>query len=221
MQAIIFDFNGTLYSDTDLHEAAWQKFIQEVFGYPLSEAEFAKIHGRTNHLTMERLLDRTLTKEEGEAFSNRKEAIYREIVLEKQHDQLIDGVIGFFDFLQEKGYPMNIATASPRVNVAFYFDYFQLNRWFDFEKVVYDDGTLNSKPAPDYYVQAAKNIGANPQEMIVFEDSSIGLQGAANAQAKQIIAIATNGNHEDLIKTGVVSFVIDDYRDERLSRLFK
>lgn len=115
---------------------------------------------------------------------------------------------------------MNIATASPRVNVAFYFDYFQLNRWFDFEKVVYDNGTLNSKPAPDYYVQAAKNINANPQEIVVFEDSPIGLQGVANAQAKQIIAVSTNGNHRKLEATGVVDFVIDDFRDERLIQLF-
>jgi HAD superfamily hydrolase (TIGR01509 family) len=220
MKAIIFDFYGTLFSDTALHEEAWQQFIQEVLGYQLSETEFAKIHGRTNHLTMERLLNRPLSKEEGETFSNRKEAIYREIVLEKEHDQLIEGVTEFFDLLQQKGYSMNIATASPRVNVAFYFDYFQLNRWFDFEKVVYDNGTLNSKPAPDYYVQAAKNINANPQEMVVFEDSPIGLQGAANAQAKQIIAVSTNGNHQKLEETGVVDFVIDDFRDERLIQLF-
>ncbi len=115
---------------------------------------------------------------------------------------------------------MNIATVSPRVNVAFYFDYFQLTRWFDFEKVVYDNDTLNSKPAPDYYMQAAKNINANSQEMLVFEDSLIGLQGAANTQAKQIIAVSANGNHQKLGERGVVDFVIDDFRDERLIQLF-
>jgi HAD superfamily hydrolase (TIGR01509 family) len=46
-----------------------------------------------------------------------------------------------------------------------------LSRWFDLSKVVYNDGTLASKPAPDYYVQAAINVGINPEEMWVFEDS--------------------------------------------------
>ncbi len=98
-KAIIFDFKSTLFSDTALHEEAWQQFIQEVLGYQLSETAFAKIHGCTNHLTMECLLNRPLSKEESETFSNRKEAIYREIVLEKEHNQLIDGVTGFFDLL--------------------------------------------------------------------------------------------------------------------------
>lgn len=29
MHAFIFDFNGTLFKDSDKHEAAWQQFAQE------------------------------------------------------------------------------------------------------------------------------------------------------------------------------------------------
>lgn len=220
MDAIIFDFNGTLFSDTALHEQAWQQFIQELLGHPLSIEEFSRIHGRTNHLTMERLLERPLTKMEGEELSNRKEAIYREMVLAGQHDELIAGVTDFFDWLKENKYPMNIATASPKVNVDFYFDFFQLNRWFDLEKVVYDNGQIASKPAPDQYIQAALNIQADPRKVTIFEDSPIGLQGAKNAQASQIVAVSTNGNHAILEQTGVVDLIIDDYTDERLRRLF-
>lgn len=219
MNAIIFDFNGTLFRDTALHEQAWKLFIQELLGYVLSDEEFSKIHGRTNHLTMERLLGRSLTKEEGEDLSNRKEAIYREIVLEKQHNELIAGVTDYFEFLKENKVPMNIATASPKVNVDFYFDFFQLNRWFDLEKVVYDNGRLASKPAPDQYIQAALNINAEPKKATIFEDSAIGLQGAANAQAEKIIAMSTDNNHAKLEQTGVVDFIIDDFTDERLRRL--
>ena len=219
MQSIIFDFNGTLLSDTALHEEAWQQFVQELIGRRLTAEEFHRIHGRTNHLIVEGILARRLTDAEAEELSERKEAIYRELVLKEDKIELIAGVTDFFDALKENGCLMNIATASPKANLDFYFDIFQLARWFDYEKVIYNDGLLASKPAPDFYVQAAVNLAADPKQMIVFEDSFVGLQGAKNAQAKQIVAVATDGNHEALEQTGLVDFVIDDFFDPRLQTL--
>lgn len=37
---------------------------------------------------------------------------------------------------------MTIATATVKENVEFYFDVFQLDRWFDFDKVTFDDGSF-------------------------------------------------------------------------------
>lgn len=219
MQSIIFDFNGTLFSDTALHEQAWQQFIQELVGRKFTEEEFDQIHGRTNHLIIEGVLGKTITKAEGEELSERKEAIYRDLVLKENQMQLIAGTTDYFAFLKENQQLMNIATASPKTNLDFYFDVFQLDRWFDYKQVVYNDGSLASKPAPDYYIQAALNVGANPKQMIIFEDSLIGLQGARHAEAKQIIAVATAGNHEELNKTGLVDFVIDDFTDSRIQQM--
>lgn len=219
MGAIIFDFNGTLYRDTELHERAWQQFIQELIGRKFTDEEFHQIHGRTNHLVLEDVLGRSLTAEEGNELSERKEAIYREEVIKEDKVELISGAEAFFNFLKEKKVPLNIATASPKVNVDFYFEQFQLDRWFDYQKIVYNNGTLASKPAPDYYVQAAKNVGALPKEMIVFEDSLIGLQSAYNAQSKQIVGVSTNGNHQFLEETGLADLVIDDYTDSRIRDL--
>ncbi|MGX6980065.1 HAD family hydrolase [Vagococcus elongatus] len=221
MQSIIFDFNGTLFSDSHLHEQAWQQFIQELIGRKFTPEEFDHIHGRTNHLVMEKILGKSLSDAEGEKLSNRKEAIYRDLVLEDKNPKLIKGVTEYFDFLKDKKCPMNIATVSPKVNVDFYFDIFQLGRWFDYEHVVYNDGTLKSKPAPDFYIQAALNIGGNLDRMIVFEDSPIGLQGAANAKAEHIIAVSTEGNHQKLEDTGLVDFVIDDFLDVRIKEIIR
>ncbi|MCD5002927.1 HAD family phosphatase [Enterococcus saccharolyticus] len=219
MQGIVFDFNGTLLSDTAIHEGAWRQYIQSLLNRPITEEEFQQIHGRTNHLIMEKFLNKQLTSNEAERYSEEKEAVYRELLLQEETVELIQGVTEFFDYLQEKNVRMNIATASPKSNVDFYFDFFDLGRWFDLEKIVYNDGTLASKPAPDYYLQAAKNVGITPEEMIVFEDSPIGLQGAANAKAKHVVAVATNGNHDTLQELDAVKVVIDDFMDPRLREL--
>ena len=40
MKAIVFDFNGTMYMDTDKHRQAWNLFFQKYIGRPLEEEEF-------------------------------------------------------------------------------------------------------------------------------------------------------------------------------------
>jgi len=57
IKGVIFDFNGTLFFDSDKHESAWKKISSEIRGYPLSDEEIAsKIHGRINKTILEYLL---------------------------------------------------------------------------------------------------------------------------------------------------------------------
>lgn len=72
MQSFIFDFNGTLFSDSSLHERAWQEFIFELIGRKFSKEEFDQIHGRTNHLNMEAILGEKLSKEKANQLSEKK-----------------------------------------------------------------------------------------------------------------------------------------------------
>ena len=44
-----------------------------------------------------------------------------------------------------------------------------MERWFDPEKIVYDDGTLPGKPNPDIYLKAARTIGLAPSRCVVVE----------------------------------------------------
>ena len=40
MKAIVFDFNGTMFMDTDKHRLAWNEFFAKMIGRPLTEEEF-------------------------------------------------------------------------------------------------------------------------------------------------------------------------------------
>lgn len=57
--------------------------------------------------------------------------------------------------------------------------------------------------------------------MVTFEDSPIGLQGAYNAQASKIIAVATVNNYEKLERTGLVDLVIDDFTVPRIREILR
>ncbi|MGX7352430.1 HAD family hydrolase [Enterococcus canis] len=213
---VVFDFNGTLYQDTPYHEQAWREFAKDLLGRELTDEEFREIHGRTNAVILARLLNRPLSSEEAERLSVEKEKVYQKIVAQKGKPQLTKGATAFFDYLKEQGIPFTIATASGKFNVDFYFELFELARWFDYEQVVYGDGTLPGKPAPDLFLEAARRLGGNPNEMVIFEDSHLGLEAAKNANPAKIIAIETAGNRRELAASGLPDLIITDFTDPRL-----
>ena len=44
-EAVIFDFNGTLFFDTEKHIEAWKSYAEQIIGRPLKDEENAAIMG--------------------------------------------------------------------------------------------------------------------------------------------------------------------------------
>ena len=42
MKAVLFDFNGTLFFDTDIHIDVWKKYIKEKLNIEFTTEEFLK-----------------------------------------------------------------------------------------------------------------------------------------------------------------------------------
>lgn len=158
MTGIIFDFNGTMFMDSDLHEAAWLQLIQKYSDSKVTEEDILKnLHGKTNDVVLRNFISKNLTDEEIQRLSDEKEAYYRETVLNSSaHKEFTKGLKEVLDYLKKKNSPMTIASASPKINMDFYFDYLDLGIWFDYEKIVYHDGSFPGKPAPDIFLIAAK-----------------------------------------------------------------
>ena len=76
-------------------------------------------------------------------------------------------------------------------NVEFYIREFQLANWFDLDKIVYSNGKIPGKPAPDIFEIAAEKINLAPKDCIVVEDAIAGINAAKSAGIGKIIAIAS------------------------------
>ncbi|MBO1308525.1 HAD family phosphatase [Enterococcus sp. 669A] len=222
MQGVVFDFNGTLFRDSAYHETAWHTFISQETDRVLTKQEFEHhVHGVNNHGALEYIFNKKLDKKTADELAERKEKIYRDMVVALDSgNELVEGAEEYLDFLTERKIPITIATASMKNNVDFYFDFFKLDRWFDYDKVVYNDGDVPSKPAPDFYLLAAKNIQCPPEEVIVFEDSVSGIRSAFSAKVGAIWGVSTDGNNKMLLQSGVLAGVIDDYHDKRIYEQF-
>lgn len=210
-KAVIFDFNGTLFQDTKYHLEAWRQYSTKLRGYPFTDEEM--IHhmlGKTNELIIEYCINKKPDKDFSIRCGAEKEALYREILLKTSESiNLTNGAVKFLDYLKSNNTPINIATGSEKTNLDFYIKTFNLEKWFNISKIVYDDGNIKGKPNPDIYLNAAKNINVAPENCIVFEDALSGINAALSAGIGKIYAIKDRENRFEF-ESEKVSF-IDDF----------
>lgn len=192
MRGVIFDFNGVLLWDAELHEEAWQAAAQRLLGRPLDAHEFEQhVHGRPNAGILAYLLGRPVAGGELHELAQLKESLYRELCLQRPDIFVLSpGAEALLDALVARGIPHTIATSSDRMNLDFFVTHLGLARWFDTGLVVHDDGKRPGKPAPDCYLQAATNLGLAAQDCIVIEDAVSGFRAARTAGAGCLIALA-------------------------------
>jgi beta-phosphoglucomutase-like phosphatase (HAD superfamily) len=221
-KAIIFDFNGVLWWDAHLQEGSWRQFAVAAFGATLSKREIADhVHGRTNQHTLEYLAGRPLGRDEVWQLTQQKETIYRQMCLDQGPGfSLSPGATELLGFLVSHGVPRTIATASEGVNVGFFVEHLGLGQWFDVQQIVYDDGSRPGKPAPDIYLQAARNLGLEPAWCVVVEDSSSGIRAARAAGIGHIVALGPVVKHDRLLRLAGVCEAVESLGKIPKERLF-
>jgi beta-phosphoglucomutase len=212
-KGIIFDFNGVLLWDAPLHVQAWQATALRLRGTELNDDEFSiHVHGRTNAHILGYLTGRMLHGKELLDLIQVKESMYRDLCL-KNPDRFVlsPGAQALLDFLAAEGIPRTIATASERTNLDFFVHHLGLAKWFDRQRIVYDDGFLPGKPAPDMYTKAATNIQVPPHECIVVEDAISGFKSAHAANIGYIVGLGPRATHGRLLACEGVSAAIESF----------
>ena len=221
-KGIIFDFNGTLYWDSALHKQAWREYSKILRGEMFTDEEMVKhMFGRTNEEIIRYAIKKQPSAEMVKKIGDEKEELYRQMSLKnKENLHLAKGAVEFLDFLKKNDIPRTIATMSDKNNVDFYFETFNLSKWFDIENVVYADGIVPSKPAPDIYQIAANNLKLKPQDCIVIEDALSGIESAKAAGIGKIIAICSEESPELYKDIPCVTGIINNF-DELDRSLFE
>ncbi len=193
-QGVIFDFNGTLFWDTKLHNKAWDVFLERYDIKLDDQSKFRKIHGKNNKDILFGIFGEGFSDDKLARLALEKETLYQQLCLQT-HMAMAPGAEAFLDFLKQRGIPFTIATASGKENLDFYFEHLPLTDWFDYDKVVYNDGTIKGKPDPEIYHKAMTAIGVDAGDVLVFEDANMGLLAAKNAGAGGIVVV--NSNDDD------------------------
>lgn len=194
LKGVVFDFNGTLFWDTDIHNRAWDIFLEKN-NIRLSDKEKnIKIHGKNNKDILNNLFADRLSNEEVSRLSTEKEKIYQQLCLQTNM-RLAPGAREFLSFLRNINISFTIATASELFNVDFYFEHLKLNSFFERSKVIFNNDSIRSKPDPQIFQMAINILGLKECETLIFEDSISGIIAAENAKAAKIIIV--NSNDDD------------------------
>lgn len=216
MKAILFDFNGTLFYDSDKHHVAWSRFLAKRGLHVPDAEEFQRdFVGTVNTDILHTYVDPTMTAEQILHAVEEKEELYFEACLEDAAClRLRDGAESFFDLLTERGIPFMLATGSARQNMEFYFRHLPIGKWFSFDKnIIYDDYSRPGKPAPNIYLDSAKHLGTPIEECVVFEDALAGYQAASAAGAGGIVMVGDPKDTKEFDSLPDVTEIIRDFSD--------
>ena len=201
-KGVIFDFNGTLFFDSEKHVLAWGKMGKELRGSEIGLEEMqAHFYGVPNNRAIEYLLQKECDEAELTKYSELKEAYYRDFCREdKETFHLVAGCHEFFDRLVEEKVPFTIFVES-----------FELAKWFDSEKIVYDDGSFENKVK--MFLYAAEVIGVPIEECLIFEDSDSGIRDAYAAGCRNIVVVDSMGVAEKHVGKPGVKQIIKSFEE--------
>jgi beta-phosphoglucomutase family hydrolase len=213
--AAIFDWDGVVIDSSAQHERSWELLAEEI-QRPLPKNHFILGFGKKNQLIIPTILKWSQDEAEIEAFGNRKEELYRELV--RDHGvEVLPGARELLIALKEAGIPRAVGSSTPRNNLDAIFAVTGLGEYFD--AVVSANDVVHGKPAPDVFLKAAGFLGVEPARCVVFEDALFGIEAAQRAGMK-VVGVATTNPPELLGHADDVVSTLAQVDLPRLQRLF-
>lgn len=210
IKGFIFDLDGVLVDTAKYHYLAWKRLCDELgFHFDRKDNELLKGVSRTRSMEIILSINNTeLTDGEISELCERKNGYYREFLRTLGSDELLPGVDEFLSEAETDGYLCAIGSASK--NCPEIVD--RLGIRPRFQSIIDGTKVTKAKPDPEVFVRAARELGLDNNECIVFEDSLAGVLAAGNCGMKSVGV----GNFE---LAGHCDYFIKGFENERPSML--
>lgn len=185
IEAVIFDLDGVIVDTAIFHYQAWKRLANEL-GFDLTIHQNEHLKGISRLESLEIVLEigkiNYLTEKEKEDLATRKNEWYKENIHKMTPADILPGVSVFLEKLKSANFKIAIGSSSKNAGVIL--DRIGYSNYFD--SVIDGNKISFSKPDPEVFIKAAKELKANPKNCVVFEDATAGIEAAHNAGMKAI-----------------------------------
>lgn len=206
IKAVIFDLDGTLVDSMWMWAGIDDKFLK-ARGIDCPSDLEKKVEGMSFTETatyFKNRFDLTETVEE-------IKEIWMEMAMEQYRHQvpLKPGAAEFLELLHARHIPMGIATSNGRELVEAVVKSLHIGQYF---KVIATSCEVAAgKPAPDIYLKVAKELFAEPEDCLVFEDVPAGIMAGKRAGMKVCAVEDEFSKHMEAEKRSLSDYYIRDY----------
>ncbi len=203
MPLAIFDHDGVLVDTLKPHQDSWVEMGRET-GLPITAEIVLKTFGMTNAMILRGLLGESLSDAEIRAYSDRKEARYRDLA--RGRIELMAGVRPFLDAMTAAGALLAIGSSGVRANLELTVEECGLRGRF--AAIVAGEDVGRGKPDPQVFLLAAERARVAPADSIVFEDAPVGILAA---KAAGMLAVGVTSSHDaDALRAAGADVVVPD-----------
>jgi beta-phosphoglucomutase family hydrolase len=224
--AVLFDLDGVITPTADVHMRAWQAMFDELFAaWQISPAYtdddyYAYVDGKKRYDGVAALLrSRNVELPWGEpadpptadtvcGVGNRKNGAFH-AVLEGEGIDAYPGSLALVDALERAGTPIAIVSSSknarPVLAAAGILDRFPVI----VDGVTAETKHLPSKPAPDVFLEGARELGTDPARAVVVEDAIAGVESGARGGFGLVIGV-DRGAGADALRAAGAHFIVND-----------
>lgn len=213
--AAIFDMDGTLVDNNQYHFLAWKDLFEKYNKPEVTPELFNQKLSGVPGMPIMREFFSELTEDKMQELFDEKSRNYREAFA--PFAKPINGLERLLSELKDSGVKLAVATSAAVVNIDYMMSLLPIRPYFD---VIIDGPRVSKpKPHPQIFLKAALDLGINPENCVVFEDSLSGVK-AANAAGMKVVGITTTHTAQELHP---VDLVIADYTEltaQKLAALF-
>jgi beta-phosphoglucomutase len=183
-KAILWDMDGTIMETEVLHISATTNLIKEMS--PTSIVDKNEIEeictGNTDQVIYELLCSKKLVTGSLDDFMDRKNRILTEMLQTTDKNSIFNPEIStFMKEAQKAGIAQAVVTSSEKAITHELLDYLELKTFFNF--IITREDTNENKPSPMPYNKAISMLNLNDENIVIFEDSVVGLQAANSTEA--------------------------------------
>lgn len=175
-KGFIFDLDGVIVDTAKYHFLAWKKLAKSL-DIDFTEEDNEQLKGVSRVRSLEKILswgNKTLSETEFTRLMAKKNEEYLSYINKMDDSELLPDVKKTLAFLAEKN--QGIALGSASKNARYIIEKTNIKTMF--HAVVDGTDVSKAKPDPEVFLIAAKLLGIEPKNCIVFEDSVAGVEAA-------------------------------------------